>query len=822
MPMTTTEIGIENIKTEKITLDVGGMKCGGCVGAVERQLSQYPGVVSACVNLVTQVAVCEAETGTIDPAALAAQLTQAGFPSQARSQHLLHSALDSQQAQEKQNAQTRQQIQQLVTALLLLVFSSFGHWLNHSQMDNIWFHWSLATFSIVLPGRSLLLSGLGSLFRGVPTMNTLVALGTLSAYTASCLALFLPQLGWECYFDEPVMLLGFILLGRTLEAQARTRATAAYTALSQQQPQIARLVPPPVASLNGNAANHPANYGTQNQGMEIPIHQVRVGEWLQVLPGEKIPVDGEVGGGFSLVDESMITGEPLPVEKQLGSLVLAGTLNQSGVLVMQAQRTGENTTLAQIVAMVEAAQTRKAPVQQLADTVAGYFTYGVMILAALTFGFWYFFGTKIWDLSLVMSHPLLMGSHHHDLPVITPIALSGKLAIAVLVVACPCALGLATPTALLVGTSMGAERGLLIRGGDVLEQVNGLDTIVFDKTGTLTSGKPRVSDCVIFGNQLGNQDGDQDLKKQETKLMQIAASLEATTCHPLAEAIKQAAQDSPLLSVTNSHTEAGLGISGLVENSLDEQGHSQLVHLGNLPWLEKSQIAVSTEAIATAQQLANQGKTVVYVAIASQLIGLIAVKDPLREDALATIQKLTSMGLQTMIYTGDQLGTAIAIGAELGIAPQNIQASLLPQDKAGAIAKLQAQGFQVAMVGDGINDAAALAQAEVGIALQGGTEVAVETAGLVLIHNRLTDVAQAIYLSRATFQKIRQNLFWAFAYNTLAIPLAAGFLLPWGISLNPSAAGALMAFSSLSVVTNSLLLRRNQWLSKIWVKTPSL
>ena len=523
--MITTEI-----RTEKITLDVGGMKCGGCVGAVERQLSQYPGVVSACVNLVTQVAVCEAETGIIDPAALAAQLTQAGFPSQARQQNLPHFALDSQEAQEKQKVQSRQQIQQLVTALLLLIFSSFGHWLTHSQMDNIWFHWGLATFSIGLPGRSLLVSGLVSLFRGIPTMNTLVALGTLSAYTASCLALFLPQLGWECYFDEPVMLLGFILLGRTLEAQARTKATAAYMALSQQQPQIARLIPPPVASINGNTVN----YGGQNQGIEIPIAQVRVGEWLQVLPGEKIPVDGAVGGGLSLVDESMITGEPLPVEKQLGSLVLAGTLNQSGVLVIQAQRTGEDTTLAQIVAMVEAAQTRKAPVQKLADTVAGYFTYGVMILAAGTFGFWYIWGTKIWDMSLVMAHPLLLGSHHHHLPAITPIALSGKLAIAVLVVACPCALGLATPTALLVGTSMGAERGLLIRGGDVLEQVSSLDTIVFDKTGTLTSGKPRVSDCVILGNQNWDQDEDQDLGTQEAKLLQIAASLEATTCHPLA------------------------------------------------------------------------------------------------------------------------------------------------------------------------------------------------------------------------------------------------------------------------------------------------
>jgi len=796
--------------TEKITLDVAGMKCGGCVGAVERQLSQYPGIVSACVNLVTQVAVCEAETGAIDPDALAAQLTQSGFPSQARQQNMPRLASDSQEDQKKQ---TRQQLQQLVTALVLLVFSSLGHWLTHSQMDNIWLHWGLATFSILLPGRSLLISGLSSLFRGVPTMNTLVALGTLSAYTASCLALVLPQLGWECYFDEPVMLLGFILLGRTLEAQARQKATAAYTALSQQQPQVARLIPAP-------SINNQGNLPITSQGIEIPIHQVRVGEWLQVLPGEKIPVDGEVGGGLSLVDESMITGEPLPVEKLVGSLVLAGTLNQSGVLVIQAQRTGQDTTLAQIVAMVEAAQTRKAPVQKLADTVAGYFTYGVMILSAGTFGFWYFLGTKLWDVSATIAHPLLMSSHHGMTAEISPIALSGKLAIAVLVVACPCALGLATPTALLVGTSMGAERGLLIRGGDVLEQVNGLDTIVFDKTGTLTQGKPTVSDCLVFTNTATSVEALIEAPvtiaaspatfpelsltiSTEAKLLQLAASLEATTCHPLAKAIQQAAQDFPLFEVIDSHTEAGLGISGVVDQ--------QLVYLGNLAWLESFSIEVSPRAIATAQHWATQGKTVVYIAVTGKLLGLIAVQDTLRAEALETIQKLTGMGLQIKIYTGDQLGTALAIGAELGIDPKNIQAGLLPQEKAEAIAHLQAQGHKVGMVGDGINDAAALAQAEVGIALQVGTEVAVETAGLVLMHDRLTDVAQAIYLSRATFQKIRQNLFWAFAYNTLAIPLAAGFLLPWGISLNPSAAGALMAFSSLSVVTNSLLLRRNQW-----------
>jgi len=356
---------------------------------------------------------------------------------------------------------------------------------------------------------------------------------------------------------------------------------------------------------------------------------------------------------------------------------------------------------------------------------------------------------------------------------------------------------LATPTALLVGTSMGAERGLLIRGGDVLEQINYLDTIVFDKTGTLTSGQPIVSDCLEW-HQASETFKLQELPKS---LLHIAASLEATTCHPLAQAII-AAQDLPLLEVTNSHTEAGLGISGIIDR--------QPVYLGNQGWLEQAQIELPPGAILEAENLATQGKTVVFVAIGGQFLGLIAVTDPLRADAITTIQDLNAMGFQTMILTGDRLGAAIAIGKTLGIS--DIQAGLLPQGKVETIAHLQAQGKKVAMVGDGINDAAALAQAEVGIALQGGTEVAVETAGLVLMQDKLTNVVQAITLARATFKKIRQNLFWAFAYNALAIPLAAGFFLPWGINLSPSAAGALMAFSSLSVVSNSLLLRRNQGL----------
>lgn len=429
---------------------------------------------------------------------------------------------------------------------------------------------------------------------------------------------------------------------------------------------------------------------------------------------------------------------------------------------------------------------------------------------------------------------------------ISPIALSGKLAIAVLVVACPCALGLATPTALLVGTSMGAERGLLIRGGDILEKINSIDTVIFDKTGTLTSGNPEVSDFLVLSEEFGSRSSvalpsalnsteksteavtfsiatlEVELEETRAYLWQLAASLEATTCHPLGRAISQSRQPRsltesfpesfpqslaaplPLLEVMDSQTVAGLGVSGIVDG--------KSVYLGNQAWLNKEGIEVSSGATEQAQSLANQGKTVVYLAVAGKLQAIIAVQDSLRTDAVTTMQELAKLGLKTMILTGDQPATAMAIGQHLGMdnLPAKIHAGLLPQDKAEIIAKLQAQGQKVAMVGDGINDAAALAQADVGIALQGGTDVAVETAGLVLIHNHLRDVPRAIVLSRATFQKIQQNLFWAFAYNTLAIPLAAGCLFPWGISLNPSVAGALMAFSSLSVVTNSLLLRQNR------------
>ena len=513
--------------TETITLDVGGMKCAGCVRTVEKQLTEQPGVRSACVNLVTEVAVVECEVGAVDANELAQKLTASGFTSQPR-YTLGSEGVDASpplDPDERQRQEMRAALRQLVTAGVLLFLSSLGHisqWCGPAMpvLNNVWLHWGLATATLLGPGRSILIDGWRGLRRNAPNMNTLVSLGTLTAYTASVIALFWPQLGWECFFDEPVMLLGFILLGRTLEQQARGRAKAAFRQLLSLQPQVARLiinsekdtVTTTENSLTPNSAPRTPQLRTPQ---EIPAERVRVGDWLQVLPGEQIPVDGEVVAGQTTVNESMLTGEPIPVLKQPGDCVTAGTLNQSGAINLRATRTGKDTTLARIVALVEAAQTRKAPVQKLADTMAGYFTYGVLATATLTLMFWYFVGTHIWpDVTMVdgmdmMAHHLgnttlnsaLQTSH-------SALLLSLKLAIAVLVVACPCALGLATPTAILVGTGVGAERGLFIKGGDVLELVHQLDTVVFDKTGTLTTGYPTVTDCLPVLEAKGEGDGE--------------------------------------------------------------------------------------------------------------------------------------------------------------------------------------------------------------------------------------------------------------------------------------------------------------------------
>jgi P-type Cu2+ transporter len=789
-----------NLSTQTATLDVTGMKCAGCVKAVERQLLKNEGIISARVNLITEVAVVEYRMGSIVPKILAEKLTENGFPSQLR---------DSQSSQnyltkigERRRQEGRQQRQQLIIAFLLLFFSSLGHlqhlgWGSVSFLGNIWFHWGLATLALLVPGREILLDGGRNLWQRHPNMNSLIGLGTFTAYLTSCLALFFPQLGWECFFDEPVMLLGFIFLGRVLEQRARRKASAALEALLALQPQVARLT----------TQNSPAE-----AGIEIPVDRVRVGEWVRVLIGEKIPVDGEVVAGETSVNESMLTGESTSVTKIIGSLVTAGTLNQTGVIAVRVSRVGADTTLAQIIRLVEEAQTRKAPIQQLADTISGYFAYGVMAFALITFFFWYLIGTKLYpDVAIVAE----MAHHsHHVLTTMvvkmgldSELLLSLKLAIATLVVACPCALGLATPTAILVGTSIGAERGILIKGGDVLEKVQKLDAVVFDKTGTLTLGNPQVTDCVVVG------------KISETRLLEIAAAVANNSNHPLAKAIVRHARSKALLlpEITDFSQKNGLGTSAMVEG--------KRVDLGSWEYLREWGVKSGEVRGGNRRQseARYEGKTLVYVAIDGISSGIIALEDELRPDALTTVQKLQQMGLRVLLVSGDRLEVVAATAAKVGI--EEFWAQQKPAEKAAIVEFLQKQGKgkTVAVVGDGINDAPALAKADLGISLLGGTDVAIETADIVLMSCqnleqngvdravKLLDIVKTIELSRATVGKIRQNLIWAFAYNLFALPLAAGAFLPqFGILLSPSIASLLMISSSSIVVFNSLsLLRKN-------------
>jgi P-type Cu2+ transporter len=775
-------------QVQEAILHVQGMKCAGCVQAVEKALGQKQGVVSASVNLVTEKATIAYQMEAVSACGLAIALTDLGFPTQVESPHPSE-ATDA-------NLQTEavQRLGQIGLAILLVALSTIGHlheWtgLHIPILGELWFHWGLATLALLMPGRAMAIDGALSLWRGIPNMNTLVSLGAWTAYLASDVALVFPQTGWECFFDAPVMIVGLVLLGRTLEEQARGRATAAFKALLSLQPAIARLVLDPLQD--------------PIQSDSIPVEQVTVGAFLQVLPGDKFPVDGVIRSGQSAVNEAMLTGESRPVEKRAGDRVMAGTLNQSSAVVMEATRTGSETAIAQIIHCVEAAQARKAPIQRLADRVSGYFVYGVMAIAALTFLFWALVGTHLWPEVL---HYAGSATHPMEASEVNPdrmgLLLSLKLAIAVLVVACPCALGLATPTAIVVGTSLGAEQGLLIRGGDVLEAVHHLDTVVFDKTGTLTTGNPVVATYWLSSTGEGLDTPEQ--------LIQLAASLEANAQHPFAEAILTKATELQLqrYSVIDWAAHAGAGLSGEIEG--------KALQLGSLTWLEGQGVEVEEGDRQQAETLAAQGHSVVFLAVDGRYGGAIALQDPLRIDAVEAIAMLRQQKLKVLMLTGDRHTTAESIGRQLGLSPEEIYAAVSPTEKAKVIQALQAEGRKVGMVGDGINDAPALVQADVGIALSSGTDVAIETAQIVLMHSQLTqqvprlrDVSRALKLSKATFRTIQQNLFWALGYNLLGIPLAAGVFLPaFGMLLNPAMAAALMAFSSVSVVTNALTLRR--------------
>jgi Cu+-exporting ATPase len=582
-------------------------------------------------------------------------------------------------------------------------------------------------------------------------MNTLIAVGTSAAYLYSVTAMFFPHLFSvqglvaEVYFDTAGAIVVLILLGRLLEARAKGQTSEAIKKLIGLQAKTARVV-------------------RDGQEADIPVEEVEIGNRVVVRPGEKIPVDGILKDGHSAVDESMVTGESIPVEKNAGDAVIGATINKTGTFTFEATKVGKDTMLSQIIKMVEEAQGSKPPIARLADIIAGYFVPTVIGIALITFVVWYFFGPA---------------------PALTYAVLNF---VAVLIIACPCALGLATPTSIMVGTGRGAESGVLIRGGEALETAHKLKAIVLDKTGTLTEGKPSVTDIAAFG----------DFK--EAEILRYSASAEKGSEHPLGEAIVNQAMEKnlPLMSPENFNAIAGHGIEATIE------GKSVL--LGNVKLMRDRNIALE-DLERKAEEFSNQGKTPMFVAVDNQPAGIVAVADTLKENSKAAVEALHKMGIEVAMITGDNKRTADAIAKQIGI--DRVLAEVLPDGKADEVKKLQAEGKKVAMVGDGINDAPALAQADVGIAIGTGTDVAIESADIVLISGDLRGVLTAIALSRATIRNIKENLFWAFAYNTILIPVAAGVLFPFfGILLNPIFAAAAMGLSSVTVVSNALRLRR--------------
>ncbi|AVJ27933.1 heavy metal translocating P-type ATPase [Achromobacter spanius] len=741
----------------ELELAIEGMTCASCVKRVEKALSNVPGVAQAQVNLATERARVSFDPSAAEPQALVAAVGKMGYEARPIAAQDDHAERQSQARDAEAHRLQRAFIAALVLTLPVFALEmgshlipAMHHWvLDTIGQQNSWLlQFVLTTAVLVWPGRQFFTKGLVALWRRAPEMNSLVALGAGAAWGYSVVATFapglLPDAARNVYFEAAAVIVTLILLGRMLEARAKGKTGAAIKRLIGLQPRTARVL-------------------RDGQAQDIEIERVRTGDIVMVRPGEKIPLDGDIIEGSSYVDESMLTGEPVPVEKQPGMQATGGTLNTSGSFTLRVTHTGSDTMLARIIRMVEAAQGARLPIQAMVDQVTAWFVPAVMAAALLTFLAWFFLGPEP-----ALSHALVN-------------------AVAVLIIACPCAMGLATPTSIMVGTGRAAEMGVLFRQGDALQTLRDVNVVAFDKTGTLTLGKPTLTELEPSPGQDAQQ------------VLQWVASVQARSEHPIALAIVAAAAERKieLLPAEGFAAITGAGVEATVSGRTVLAGAARLM----------AERGVDVSAFgARAADWGNEGKTPIYVAIDGQAAAMMAVTDPVKPSAVSAIAALHAQGLKTAMITGDNRHTAQAVARQLGI--DEVRAEVLPDGKVEAIGTLREGGRKVAFVGDGINDAPALAAADTGIAIGTGTDVAIEAASVVLMADDLHGVPNAIALSRATLANIRQNLFWAFAYNAALIPLAAGALYPaFGLSLSPIFAAGAMALSSVFVLGNALRLK---------------
>lgn len=745
---------------EQKKFDINGMTCTACAATIERQLSKMDGVSSVAVNFATEQMHISYNEQTLQVPAIMTAIEKVGYE-----------AVDLSQSQEVTPSISNKKdhadlmFKRLMLSLLFtlpLFYLSMGPMVNlplpsllsgHQNLLFMAFTQLLLTIPVMMIGAQFYQVGFKTLIKGAPNMDALIAVGTGAAFVYGIFVIYrlsygfayddmavVNQYGHDLYFESVAVIITLITMGKYLEARAKKRTSAAIQELMALTPDEA------IVLIDGKE-------------IIMPTSDVKVGYLLLVKPGGKVPVDGEVIGGQSTVDESMLTGESLPIDKSIGDRVIGGTINQTGLLQFKASKVGADTTLAKIIEMVENAQSTKAPIAKLADQISAYFVPTVLGLSLLSFILWTLLG---YDFEFAF-----------------------RIAVSILVISCPCALGLATPTAIMVGTGKGAKQGTLIKSGEALERMHKTSTVVFDKTGTLTNGQVVVTDVISYNN------------KEEMLL--LAGSVEQASEHPLSKAVTHYVTNSgtTLSDVSQFKAILGHGVIGQV-NKKD-------VLIGNEGLMHQHKIATH-QVVTTINDFASKGKTAILVAYDQKLQGLIALADTVKEDALQAVSELQAMGIKVVMLTGDHEGTAQAIGQQVGV--NKIYSQVLPNEKADIVASLQKDGASVMMVGDGINDAVALVTADVGLAIGNGTDVAIESADVVLMKDTLMDVVTAIQLSKATIRNIRQNLFWAFIYNVIGIPIAAGLLYPsLGLLLNPMIAAAAMSFSSVSVVSNALRLK---------------